>query len=86
MPAGVQLQGNHARTGRVRCVFISDVGHLLAVDEMLEVIALGDDHVFVPAIGLNVGLDLGVISPKVPRTFSRPVPWPRPLLRGTLLE
>ena len=51
--AFVQLQGDDAGLGGVLLVVIRDVGGLVAVDEVLEVVALGDDLVVVPVAGLD---------------------------------
>ena len=59
--AGVQLQGQDAAGGPLVGLVVDDLGRHLAVDLVDQVIALGDDLVFVPVFLLDVRLQrLGV--------------------------
>ena len=59
--SGMKLQRQHAAHGSLRFAIVRHVNGLLAVDELLEVIAFGDDHVVVPVALLDRGFDrLGI--------------------------
>ncbi len=57
----VDLKGDDAF---FRCLggVVSDVGGELAVDEMLHVVALGDDFVIVPVVLIDCGLDFFAVA------------------------
>ena len=55
-------------------LLIDDIDRLFAVDEMLQVIALGDDHVIVPVAFLDGGL-MAFGSPATPTTSFFPSAW-----------
>src|SRR5688572_29671029 len=57
----VQLQGEDAFAQRQLRLLVGEVDGLDAIDEVLDVVALGDDDVLVPAVDLEGGADrLGV--------------------------
>ena len=58
----MELQRQHAAHGAFGFVFVHHIHGLLAVDELLQVIALGDDDVIVPVALLDRGADLGGIA------------------------
>ena len=59
--ADVDLQRERAGLGGFGRLLVDDVHGLLAVDEVLEMIALGDNDVVVPILVLDLRLDfLGV--------------------------
>ena len=41
----MHLQRKHARLRGFRFTFVSNIDRLLGVDELLQVIAFGDDHI-----------------------------------------
>src|SRR3989442_15635912 len=54
----MQLQREDARLRGPRFVLIGRVRGLFSVDEMLQVVALGDDDVIVPLVRFEAGLNL----------------------------
>lgn len=57
----VNLEGDDALFRRLGGV-IGDVGGELAVDEMLHVVALGDDFVIVPVVLIDCSLDFFAVA------------------------
>lgn len=51
------MEGEHAGLGRLGGLFIHDIDGLNAIDEVAQVVAIGDDDVFVPFLVLDFGLD-----------------------------
>ena len=65
----MELQRQHAAHGPLGFAFVRHVNSLLAVDELLQVVALGDDHVIVPVPLLERGFDGGGIPDRADNLF-----------------
>ena len=52
----MQLKGDDATGSTLGFALISDVDGLLAIDELLKVVAVGDDYVIVPSALFEAGL------------------------------
>ena len=51
--ANVQLEGNHPALGRFVALFVKHFCGHLAVDEVLQMIASGDNVILIPFVGLD---------------------------------
>jgi hypothetical protein len=60
--AGVQLEREDAGHGALGFAIVGDIDGLTPIDEVLEMVALGDDDVIIPITLVNGGLDVGGIS------------------------
>ncbi len=58
----MKLERQHAAKGALGLIFVHHVKGLFAVDELLQVVALGDDDIIIPVALLNRGLDFSGIA------------------------
>ena len=61
----MELQRQHAVEGALGLILVDHIKCLFAVDELLQVVALGNDDVIVPVALSDGGLDFGGIADRM---------------------